>query len=294
MKKRVSGSGQLTLFPEEPKKQIEKTVASGLDEYLLACQDLGKGDAFLQAVRFIAKFSSYSPLNAFLIYAQKPSALFVATPSKWRLRFGREVRSGARPIIILAPRSPVVFLYDVSDTEGPEPLSAIRKTEEKPRKGNLYLWVNTVKNCIEWGRIEVMYTENAVSTRSRALNGTRQIEISRNLVAEEERYASLVHELTHIYLGHLGSGSEKLWPDRTHLTENQREIEAETVTHLVCERAGVKTVVLERIAHRLMSGEDDLTKISLREILEVATLIENMGKGRLPVRKEKKAGPAIA
>ncbi len=40
-------------------------------------------------------------------------------------------------------------------------------------------------------------------------------------------YAILCHELTHIYLGHLGSDEDKWWPLRLNLTRSQREMEAE-------------------------------------------------------------------
>lgn len=59
---------------------------------------------------------------------------------------------------------------------------------------------------------------------------------------------TIVHELGHIFLGHLGecaSGQsdddESGWPNRMGLGKNEKEIEAEAVAYLVASRAGVVT-----------------------------------------------------
>ena len=57
----------------------------------------------------------------------------------------------------------------------------------------------------------------------------------------ESRYATLVHELAHLYLGHLGTPSHHWWPDRARLVPEVKEFEAESVSYLVCGRAGIDT-----------------------------------------------------
>jgi hypothetical protein len=66
---------------------------------------------------FISKFKFYSPFNAFLIHTQKRGAAYVATPQRWLYDYGRSITSNAQPIVILQPMGPVMFVFDVSETE---------------------------------------------------------------------------------------------------------------------------------------------------------------------------------
>jgi hypothetical protein len=51
-----------------------------------------------------------------LIYTQMPGAHFVCTARKWRKDYRREIKINARPIVILQPMGPILFVFDVSDT----------------------------------------------------------------------------------------------------------------------------------------------------------------------------------
>ena len=59
----------------------------------------------------------------------------------------------------------------------------------------------------------------------------------------EEQYATLVHELGHLYCGHLGSPNQKHWPDRRKLDRQVEECEAESISYLVCTRFSNAEVV---------------------------------------------------
>ena len=74
-------------------------------------------------MRFVGRFRFYSPFNAMLIHTQMPGANFVCTASRWRKDYSREIIVHARPIVILQPMGPVLFVFDVSDTA---PLSNAR------------------------------------------------------------------------------------------------------------------------------------------------------------------------
>ena len=56
---------------------------------------------------------------------------------------------------------------------------------------------------------------------------------------DTSRYATLVHELGHLYCGHLGTPHDRWWPDRRGLTQQVEEFEAESVAYLVCHRVGI-------------------------------------------------------
>jgi hypothetical protein len=102
--------------------------------------------------------------------------------------------------------------------------------------------------------------------------------------SREEQYATLVHELGHLYCGHLGSPNQKLWPDRRKLDRQVEECEAESISYLVCTRLGVETPSAEYLAGYLNEG-GKMPPISLETVIKIAGLIQRMGKSRLPLRK---------
>jgi hypothetical protein len=67
-------------------------------------------------MRFVGRFRFYFPFNAMLIHTQMPGAHFVCTAWRWRRDYRREIKINARPIVILQPMGPVLFVFDVSDT----------------------------------------------------------------------------------------------------------------------------------------------------------------------------------
>jgi antirestriction protein ArdC len=103
--------------------------------------------------------------------------------------------------------------------------------------------------------------------------------------SSESRYATLVHELAHLYCGHLGTPNEKWWPDRRGLELEVREFEAESVCHLICERLGIANPSAEYLAGYL-KAQDEVPPISLDCVMKAAGLIEQMGDKRLKIRKE--------
>ena len=109
----------------------------------------------------IRRFPSYSLFNAMLIHEQKPGSHYVATAAEWRQRFGRRIKPGARPLVILQPYSPVNFVFDVGDTEGdrlPERLTDPFKVMGEPRQINLKTLIGNLK------RDRVEYLEVAFGT----------------------------------------------------------------------------------------------------------------------------------
>lgn len=255
-----------------------------LNEFFMGCAEFRKTDAFIDAMRFVARFTYYSPLNAFLDYAQRPMATFVASRNRWWKRFGRRLKESARPLVILAPMGPVSFVYDLEDTEGRE----IPEYYAQPYKVSGELagrkWDNTFRHCIEVDRFKITYTEKSrfnAACVSKRRGDTYLIEINKDFEDERLKYSFLVHELAHVYCGHLGADDryekrKQRWVNRRHLTRNQREIEAETVAYLVCSRCGLETKAMEYVAGYPRNPEKDLTAICVKTILDVAGTIEKM------------------
>jgi hypothetical protein len=82
---------------------------SALDELFTLAQKYNSSDAYLELMRFVGRFRFYSPFNAVLIYTQMPGAHFVCTARRWRKDYRREIKIGARPIVILQPMGPILL-----------------------------------------------------------------------------------------------------------------------------------------------------------------------------------------
>ena len=102
----------------------------------------------------------------------------------------------------------------------------------------------------------------------------------------EAQYATITHELAHLYCGHLVSPDIKLWPDRQNLDHVTEEFEAESVSFLVCQRHGIQTTSPEYLS-QYADGHDDIPSISMESVMKAAGLIETMSRERMKVRKQK-------
>jgi len=100
----------------------------------------------------------------------------------------------------------------------------------------------------------------------------------------EERYATLIHELGHLYCGHLGSPNEQYWRDRRYLGRQVEECEAESISYLVCTRMGIESPSAAYVAGYLNENRK-MPPISLDTVVKVAGLIHQMGQSKMLLRK---------
>jgi hypothetical protein len=103
-------------------------------------------------------------------------------------------------------------------------------------------------------------------------------------IERESQYSTLVHELAHLYCGHLGTPNNKWWPDRRGLSTLTGEFEAESVTYLVCKRLDIDIPSDEYLSSYL-DKDQDIPNISLECLMKATGLIEQMGKHQLKARK---------
>ena len=105
-------------------------------------------------------------------------------------------------------------------------------------------------------------------------------------MSREAKYATIVHELAHLYCGHIGTPNVKWWPNRIGLDGSITEFEAESVSYLVCARKGITSPSASYLSGYL-SANTEVPNLSLECVLKAAGLIEAMGKERMKMRKEK-------
>jgi hypothetical protein len=291
----------------------EESIQYALDELFNLTRKYKSSKGYHELIDFISRFRFYSPYNAFLVHIQMPGATFVAPAHRWDHAYGRIVKPNAHPLVILRPMGPVMFVFDVKDTEpGPEARPLPREVEKPFEVGRGYVGrelEHTIENAKRDGvRILVQnggsqsagficseYPKNSslplLFQTGRNKDGGpiyTPILVRYNLVLNETLgreaiYASIVHELAHLYCGHLGTPNGKWWPDRLGLGKEICEFEAESIAYLICRRLNIDTPSDIYLSDYLK--KDEIPGISLECVMKAAGLIEQMGQERLRLRK---------
>lgn len=303
---------QASLFEESSPAGVWQQDAArrALDDLFSLARQYKSSKEYFELLRFIGRFRFYSPFNAMLIYTQMEGARYVAPPHRWLRDYKRRIRTGARPLVILQPMGPVMFVFDVTDTEPEEDAPPLPPEVEKPfevRKGSIgrELW-STIENAKRDGISIIEKDAGSQSAGSiRVAQPGKHLEVLSKIKpkpeyvmvpvryemllnanhSSEAKYATLVHELAHLYCGHLGTPNEKWWPDRRGLSHEVCEFEAESVSYLLCARFGINSPSDEYLAGYLKENEET-PPLSLDCVLKASGLIEQMGRERLKPRKE--------
>ncbi len=280
--------------------EIKKDRESALDKLFQEVKRYQNGQDLNGVFEFIKKFRNVAPFNAFLLHVQKPGSVYVATASEWHNRFNRKIKPEALPLIILQPFGPVSFVFELSDTEGDEPFPGELLKPFRieggllPQQFSHHLYQNLV--CFGVSYHEGAYGAAAAGCikKSEAVSivtvGKKQVKVSYNLIvnkehSDEEKFATITHELGHLFCGHLGTPNPKLWPSRTGLSLSTREFEAESVTWLVCERIGIKNPSASYLSGYL--GKDrEIPPISFETVLKASGMVESMLQKKQQPRKE--------
>jgi IrrE N-terminal-like domain len=301
------------LFLEDQAEALEATESlHALDELFRLAGQFSTRAAYRDLLRFIARFRMYSPFNAMLVYTQMLGATYVATARRWLQDYMRRIHPGARPITILQPKGPVMFVFDVSDTiplpgapELPQsvtdPFAIFRgkengelaKTIQNAKRDGIRVHEREFGSQYA-GRIQTANTRDVFVLPVGPSSSEKQVSVPvryelllNSRQTAEERYATLAHELGHLYCGHLGPWGAQHWPDRRYLGPQIEECEAESVSYLACERMGIESPSAEYIAQYLV-GSGKMPEISVDTVLKAAGVLWQMGRTKLPLRKAPK------
>lgn len=280
-----------------------------LDELFTLAGKYNSSDAYLELMRFVGRFRFYSPFNAMLIHTQMPGAQFVCTARRWRKDYRREIKVSARPIVILQPMGPVLFVFDVSDTAPLPSACPLPHQVEDPFRarngqigGQLALTVENAKRDGVRVSARADGSQRAGSIQFAVAGQHMEFTIAKkpslkstqvplwfelllnSALSAEARYGTLIHELAHLYCGHLGTPNARWWPDRQNLSLTVREFEAESVSYLVCTRLGIDTASEEYLSG-YVRGCPATPPISLDRVMKSVWLLEQMGRATLGIRK---------
>lgn len=306
-------SGAPTLFdlesdgPEQAGDNRTVTASSGIDGDVVrqAMDELVREGlhyrttaAYRDLIRFVSRFRQYSPFNAMLVHLQMPEASYVARASVWQDKFGRRLRPGARPLVMLQPGGPTMPVYDISDTvSGPgstvpellaEPFRSLA-----PGVGQRH-WDQLIDNGKLWG-IRVTPARmgstlagfvrrsgegNTQSVARLVGQGKDRREVVLSVPVEFEievqhtqdlpsQLVTVLHEVAHVLCGHLGAGGHQEWPSRSRNAPAVDEFEAETAAFVACRRLDPDAKIPPYL-HGYLSHKDDVPNVSLETMTRAA------------------------
>ena len=287
---------QLSLFPErdipKTKEGIESSDFNALDEMFEANPRFRNSHEYLRILTFIARFPKYSALNGLLLYLQNPRATYVATTGTWMKQFDRRPLYDARPMIILAPMSPVLFLYDLKDTEGETFPDVLLKPTEVKDRIPLEVYERTLDNCRVHGidiRSDRTLSDDAPGVvpltydRRQSFEGLqidprmKYMIILNEGASLSDKYTDLVRELAHIFCGHVGIDPLAWWQDRSGIEGQTAELESESVAFLVSRRRGLRAAS-DRLLTRSLPDDRQMPPLGMNCIFHSTNYIEQMGK----------------
>ena len=268
---------------ENTPKDDRDSTRSILDQLLLDSRLYRQSKDYKELLDFVVRLRNFAPFNAMLLQIQKPGLTFAASACDWWERFNRRPKPGARPLLILWPFGPVALVYDVMDTEGdalPQDAAscffATGKIDEDrmvsfkkllSRKHIHWRWVDTGDG--KAGQIGAGRRSSGVDEAT-----VYEMQINRNHPPATQ-FASLAHELGHLYLGHLGADSKLKVPKRDELSHAKEELEAESVAFIVCRRNGVQPKS-ETYLSSFVSEKTSMDDLEIYEIMHAAHQVESL------------------
>lgn len=276
----------------------DPTIRSTLDSLLRQSALYRSSESFAQAIEFSARFREYAPYNNLLVRVQNPSCSFYATECDWKKRLNRTLKRSARPMLILAPMHPVMLVYDLDQTEGPELPKNLQEFMKVEGDLNPVHLENLIGNAADMGIL--LERRTLSSTHGGYVTSIPVPLITIHDELENEAALSVFcHEIAHLFLGHLGGHREGKWPGRETLTDSTVEIEAESVAFIVSTRLGLRPCSESYLASHV--GNEIPGSVSIEMIAKVAAKIEALARKMHMVRNtnaesktplEKRTAPA--
>ena len=264
----------MDLFQTELFDNSKEKLAT-LDDLFLRSLNYRNSNDYFNLLKFINRFPKLSPFNAFLIHTQNSGVEVVLSAAQWA-KYGRTINYKARPLVILVPFGPVSFVYDIADTSGePIPFGLLNPFTTAGIFNN-GIFNYTIRNC---SKENIKYVENNMHKSSAGYANYKRGEFSitiNNSYSENEKYSTLIHEIAHILSGHLGINETSWWKSRKLLSHEATEIEAESISFLVCKRMGLQTSSESYLADYIKNNKE-IPPVSFDTILTVSGYIEKMG-----------------
>jgi hypothetical protein len=281
------------------------TIRSTLDQLLTASRLYTKSSSYKELLNFVVRLRNFAPFNAMILQIQKPGLSYAASELDWKNRFDRTIKEGARPLLILWPFAPVALVYDELDTEGKDLPKDVRfiTAQGQVDETKMALLIQLIKNI----RIECLYVDAGDNkagkidlikrTNTNKKHSVYRIQINRNH-SPAIQFNTLVHELGHLCLGHLGSDRTLNIPERNDINMFQAEFEAESVAYIVSARNGVM-LNSEAYLSNFVNEDTAVDKIDVYQVMRAAGQVETLlgltehTKSKMPPNGKRNKGKTI-
>lgn len=277
---------EASLFDELDPEQKEINDKYTIDELFKRSLRYKSSKDFTKFFTFIASFNHYSRYNTMLVYIQNPEVTFFGGSSFWKQR-NRTINVEAKPLLILCPNGPMMCVYDIYDTLGKKSVDEFLKDGlgTTSMKGFISqkLYDNLLKSVTNWG-IKVLFKPLSFfhgGYITTIFSGRLEIVLKEN-ATKEENFSVLIHELAHLFLGHTGHKTlnhlylKKFIKLSDHkLSKTAKELEAETVSFLICCKVGLKTNAAEYLAGYI-KDEKDLAEFNYELVIKTADKLEKL------------------
>lgn len=262
-------------MPEKPGKNREqlKEITDRIEAGIRDIFESGDMEKYRNYLRTMSRFHNYSLNNQALIHLQRPDATFVAGYNRWRDKFSRHVLRGEKGITIIAPTSykkkieqekldpdtklPILDADGKIVTEEKEieipmfrPVKVFdyAQTDGKPLPERVASPVANLTGSVEnyEAFMEALRRSSPVPVEFKPLSADMDGYFSpksqsitlREGMSEVQTVSAAAHEIAHAKLHNYGLQQAA---ERKHKSRNTEEVEAESISFMVCAYFGIET-----------------------------------------------------
>ena len=262
-------------MPEKPGKNREqlKEITDRIEAGIRDIFESGDMEKYRNYLRTMSRFHNYSLNNQALIHLQRPDATLVAGYNRWRDKFSRHVLRGEKGITIIAPtpykkkieqekldpdtKLPILDADGKVITEEKEieipmfrPVKVFdyAQTDGKPLPERVASPVASLTGSVEnYGAfMEALRRSSSVPVEVKPLSADvdgyfspkSQSITLREGMSEVQTVSAAVHEIAHAKLHNYGLQQAA---ERRHKSRNTEEVEAESISFMVCAYFGIET-----------------------------------------------------
>lgn len=229
-------------------------------------------DDFVSYAVYMRFYAGLSYFNSATIIAQRPGAGFAASEAVWQKHFGREIKPGANPLIVMKPFAPLDLYFEASDTFSPDgydlPEWIAKESSKLPEVPEIPFGLDSTAVARMLNNHGIYYDEREMGERLGGIMEyhetplrvdayhsriTESIQTHYAMVVNTrrssiEKAAAVFHEIGHLLCGHLPQDAalKKInWVklsipkrDFESLSAEQKEFEAETACMLIMNGLG--------------------------------------------------------
>lgn len=262
-------------MPEKPGKNREqlKEITDRIEAGIRDIFESGDMEKYRNYLRTMSRFHNYSLNNQALIHLQRPDATYVAGYNRWRDKFSRHVLRGEKGITIIAPtpykkkieqekldpdtKLPILDADGKVMTEEKEieipmfrPVKVFdyAQTDGKPLPERVASPVANLTGSVEnyEAFMEALRRSSPVPVEVKPLSADMDGYFSpksqsitlREGMSEVQTVSAAVHEIAHAKLHNYGLQQAA---ERKHKSRNTEEVEAESISFMVCAYFGIET-----------------------------------------------------